>query len=100
MAEVATADACAPALEAEGKVIPSFAARRAAIAQALATAAQGDLVVMPDVYEQYRPLVRGSPFLVARGRVERTGRVVNVRVRELRPLAPAPAVGAQSRDFH
>ncbi len=59
-----------------------------------------NLVVMPDVYEQYRPLVRGSPFLVARGRVERTGQVVNVRVRELRPLAPAPAVGAQSRDFH
>jgi error-prone DNA polymerase len=59
-----------------------------------------NLVVMPDVYEQYRPLVRGSPFLVARGRVERTGQVVNVRVRELRPLAPAPEVGAHSRDFH
>jgi error-prone DNA polymerase len=59
-----------------------------------------NLVVMPDVYEQYRPLVRGSPFLVARGRVERTGQVVNVRVRELRSLALAPAVGAHSRDFH
>jgi len=59
-----------------------------------------NLVVMPDVYEQYRPLVRGSPFLMARGRVERTGQVVNVRVRELRPLALAPAVGAHSRDFH
>ncbi|HEU4382244.1 MAG TPA: DNA polymerase III subunit alpha [Anaeromyxobacteraceae bacterium] len=59
-----------------------------------------NLVVMPDVYHQYRPLVRASPFLLARGRVERTGRVVNVKVRELRPLALAPAVGPHSRDFH
>jgi error-prone DNA polymerase len=59
-----------------------------------------NLVVMPDVYEQYRPLVRASPFLVARGRVERNGQVVNVRVRELRSLALAPAVGDHSRDFH
>ena len=59
-----------------------------------------NLVVMPDVYEQFRPLVRASPFLLARGRVERTGQVVNVRVRELRPLAPAPAAVAHSRDFH
>jgi error-prone DNA polymerase len=58
-----------------------------------------NLVVMPDVYERYRPVVRGSPFLVARGRVERTGRVVNVRVEALAPLALAPAVGERSRDF-
>ncbi len=59
-----------------------------------------NLVVMPDVYERCRPLVRGSPFLLARGRVERVGRVVNVRVREILPLSLAPAVGSLSRDFH
>ena len=58
-----------------------------------------NLVVMPDVYERCRPVVRGSPFLVARGRVERTGQVVNVRVDGLAPLAFAPAVGGHSRDF-
>ncbi|HET9554596.1 MAG TPA: OB-fold nucleic acid binding domain-containing protein, partial [Anaeromyxobacteraceae bacterium] len=58
-----------------------------------------NLVVMPDVYERCRPVVRGSPFLVARGRVERTGQVVNVRVDGLAPLAFAPAVGDRSRDF-
>ena len=46
--EVADAIAWAPTLEAEGKVIPSFAARRAAIEAALAKAAQGDRLVAPD----------------------------------------------------
>jgi len=46
--ELATAEAYAPTLEAEGKVIPSFGARRAAIEGALAAAAQGDRVVMPE----------------------------------------------------
>ncbi|HET9596627.1 MAG TPA: error-prone DNA polymerase [Anaeromyxobacteraceae bacterium] len=59
-----------------------------------------NLVVMPDVYEQFRPLVRGASFIVAQGRVERTGAVVNVRVRSVAPLPLAQDVGARSRDFH
>jgi glycyl-tRNA synthetase beta chain len=46
--DIATADAWSPTLEAEGKVIPSFSLRRAAIASQLAAAAQGDTVVAPD----------------------------------------------------
>ena len=46
--EIATALAWAPAIEAEGKVIPSFAARRAVIEAGLAKAAQGDSVIAPD----------------------------------------------------
>jgi error-prone DNA polymerase len=59
-----------------------------------------NLVVMPDVYDRYRPLVRGSSFLVARGRIERSGPVVNVRVHEVRPLAPAAPLEVAARDFH
>jgi error-prone DNA polymerase len=59
-----------------------------------------NLVVMPDVYERFRPLVRNAPFLLARGRVERTGKVVNLQVRELLPLAPLEEVRTASRDFH
>jgi error-prone DNA polymerase len=59
-----------------------------------------NLVVMPDVYERYRALVRGSPFLLVRGRMERSGQVVNVRAESFAPLALAPAVGARSHDFH
>jgi glycyl-tRNA synthetase beta chain len=46
--EIATADAYAPTLEAEGKVIPSFAARRAAIVVGLEGAAGNATPIMPD----------------------------------------------------
>jgi error-prone DNA polymerase len=59
-----------------------------------------NLVVMPDVYERFRPVVRGAPFIVARGRLERSGKVVNVRVDSVAPLALAPAAGGRARDFH
>jgi error-prone DNA polymerase len=58
-----------------------------------------NLVVMPDVYEQFRPLVRGASFILAQGRVERTGAVVNVRVRSVAPLPVPQDTGARSRDF-
>jgi error-prone DNA polymerase len=58
-----------------------------------------NLVVMPDVYERCRPVVRGAPYLLARGRVERSGQVVNVRVDSVAPLALAPAVGRRAREF-
>ena len=58
-----------------------------------------NLVVMPDVYEQFRPFVRGAPFLLAQGRVERSGEVVNVRVRSLAPLPTAQGIEARTRDF-
>jgi len=45
---IATADAYAPTLEAEGRVVPGFDARRAVIEQALAKAAQGDRAIAPD----------------------------------------------------
>ena len=58
-----------------------------------------NLVVMPDVYERFRPLVRGSAFLLAQGRVERSGTVVNVRVRSLQPLQLGHEIQARSHDF-
>jgi glycyl-tRNA synthetase beta chain len=45
---VRSADAYAPTLEAEGKVLPGFAQRRAAIVDALRAASQGSSVIMPD----------------------------------------------------
>jgi glycyl-tRNA synthetase beta chain len=45
---IANADAWAPTLEAEGKVMPSFAARRATIVAGLAAAAAGARVLAPD----------------------------------------------------
>jgi glycyl-tRNA synthetase beta chain len=45
---IASADAWAPTLEAEGKVMPSFAARRAAIVAGLDATADGATVIAPD----------------------------------------------------
>jgi glycyl-tRNA synthetase beta chain len=45
---IGSAEAYAPTLEAEGKVLPSFAARREALVRALLAAAQGSHVIMPD----------------------------------------------------
>ena len=58
-----------------------------------------NLVVMPDVYERYRPVVRGSPFLLAGGRVERSGRWSTCGSDALAPLDLAPAVGHRARYF-
>jgi error-prone DNA polymerase len=58
-----------------------------------------NLVVTPEVYERCRAVVRGAPYLVARGKLERNGAVVNVKVDSIAPLALAPAVGRRAREF-
>ena len=50
--------------------------------------AQMNLIIPPPVYERYRPIVRGEPLLLARGKFERRDRNQNVLVRELETLAP------------
>src|SRR5439155_11143296 len=47
---------------------------------------QVNLIVPPPVYERFRPLVRGEPLLLARGKLERSGRNINVLVRTLESL--------------
>jgi len=49
---------------------------------------QMNLVVPPQVYERFRPLVRGEPLLLARGRFERFKRNRNLIVDEIVSLAP------------
>jgi error-prone DNA polymerase len=49
---------------------------------------QVNLVVPPPVYDRYRPLVRGEPLLLVRGRFERVERNRNIVVEELVTLAP------------
>jgi hypothetical protein len=47
-----------------------------------------NLIVPPDVYERFRPLVRAEPLLLAHGRFERVDRNQNVLVRKLESLGP------------
>jgi error-prone DNA polymerase len=43
-------------------------------------------VVMPQIYERYRSLVRGEPLVIARGTLERRDRNLNVRVSSLEKI--------------
>jgi error-prone DNA polymerase len=49
---------------------------------------QANLIVPPPVYERYRAIVRGEPLLLARGKLERHDRNVNLLVSELVSLGP------------
>jgi len=49
---------------------------------------QANLIIPPQVYEAYRAIVRGEPLLLARGRLERHGRNVNLLVSEVVSLGP------------
>jgi error-prone DNA polymerase len=59
---------------------------------------QVNLIVSPPVYERFRPLVRGEPLLLARGKFERLGRNQNVVVRELVSLGPLARRAANDAD--
>jgi error-prone DNA polymerase len=49
---------------------------------------QMNLIVPPQVYDRYRAIVRGEPLILARGRLERHGRNINLLVTELSSLGP------------
>jgi len=49
---------------------------------------QANLIVPPPVYERYRAVVRGEPLILARGRLERHDRNINLLVSELVSLGP------------
>ena len=69
--DIATAEAYAPTLEAEGKVVPSFAARRAAIVVALEAAAGDATPVMPDaLLDEVTALVERPNVLVGQFEAE------------------------------
>jgi error-prone DNA polymerase len=49
---------------------------------------QTNLILPPPVYERYRAIVRGEPLVLARGRLELSGRNLNVVVEAMETLGP------------
>jgi error-prone DNA polymerase len=49
---------------------------------------QSNLIIPPPVYDRYRAIVRGEPLLLARGKLERHDRNVNLLVSEVVSLGP------------
>jgi error-prone DNA polymerase len=48
---------------------------------------QANLIVPPPVYERYRAIIRGEPLILARGKLERHGRNINLLVSEVSSLS-------------
>ncbi len=60
-----------------------------------------NLIVRPNIYDQFRRAARHAKVLLCQGKVERQGAVVHVLARSLRSLDQlAPALATASRDFH
>jgi len=49
---------------------------------------QANLIIPPNVYEQHRAVIRGEPLLLARGKLERHDRNVNLLVASVQSLGP------------
>jgi error-prone DNA polymerase len=62
--------------------------------------AQVNLIVLPQVYERYRAVVRSEPLLLVRGRYEHSDRNRNVLVDELVSLAPLARSLTDGADVH
>ena len=62
--------------------------------------AQVNLVVLPQVYERFRAVVRSEPLLLVRGRYEHSDRNRNVLVHELVSLAPLARSLTDGADVH
>ena len=62
--------------------------------------AQVNLIVLPQVYERFRAVVRSEPLLLVRGRYEHSDRNRNVLVGELVSLAPLARSLTDGADIH
>ncbi len=59
-----------------------------------------NLIIRPDVWNRYRAAALGATLLLARGRLQRHGRVIHVLVTRLENLSKRmDELGSQSRDF-
>jgi error-prone DNA polymerase len=48
---------------------------------------QANLIVPPPVYDRYRAIIRGEPLILARGKLERHDRNINLLVSEVTSLS-------------
>ncbi|MFZ5439190.1 MAG: error-prone DNA polymerase [Myxococcota bacterium] len=61
----------------------------------------GNLIVEPAIFEKFRREITATPLLVGTGRVERSGKVVTIKVSHLAPLLPdLPMAAPPAHHFH
>jgi error-prone DNA polymerase len=60
-----------------------------------------NIIIRPDIYEQYRPIARDEPAVIVEGVLQRQEGTINVLARKFWKLDLAElATGLASRDFH
>ena len=59
-----------------------------------------NVIVEPHLFEKFRREITATPLLVATGRVERSGKVVNLKVTHLEALLPELPVEPKVHHFH
>jgi error-prone DNA polymerase len=59
-----------------------------------------NVIIEPQLFERFRRELTGTPLLVATGRVERSGKVVNLKVTHLEALLPELPVEPKVHHFH
>jgi len=59
-----------------------------------------NVVITPDVYERYRRTIRTSLFLLVHGKIERAGKVTNVKTSRVEELKLGDDLAVSTRDFH
>jgi error-prone DNA polymerase len=58
-----------------------------------------NIIVRPHLYEAERSLVRGEPFIVVHGTLERRDGTLNVSARRISALATPQAIAPQAHNF-
>jgi error-prone DNA polymerase len=58
-----------------------------------------NVIVRPDLFDRYRPVIVGEPFLLIEGVLQQQDGVTSVRADRLQPLGGA-RVAVESHDFH
>lgn len=59
-----------------------------------------NIVTTPDVYERYRRIARTALFLRVQGKVERSGKPINVKAEHFQEIAIGGDMQSLSRNFH
>ncbi|MGI5864370.1 MAG: error-prone DNA polymerase [Myxococcales bacterium] len=59
-----------------------------------------NVVATPDVFAEYRRVARTALFLLVKGRIERSGKVVHVKAQSFEELRLGEELPVHTRDFH
>jgi error-prone DNA polymerase len=58
-----------------------------------------NVIVKPDLYERERPVVRGEPFVVVKGQLQRRDGITNLMARSFRALNAGGGLAPAAHNF-